>query len=274
MSDQKSCPNCGHTNRASARFCGKCGFDVTTTAAPAAGQPVATSPAQKPAAPSGPASAPPEFCPSCGREVAPGVRFCRYCGADLSAAAALPVQAPPPVAVAPVQAAASTPAKTTTRPDPMPVAPPAQPASSPARVASQPAPQPAQATDAPPAQPAPARKGVSPWLFLLIGAAIGLLLGAGGLWSFQNFVTPQGTDNVVATPAPATEEIAPTEAITGTVAPAESTPITGTAPAEVPPGEAPAPASEGDAPAVDASATLTESVSPDASGVQTGTTEP
>jgi len=61
VSGQVTCPNCGHSLRPEARFCGQCGQAVATQAV----QP-------QPAA-----------CPRCGRPLRPGVRFCGGCGQKL-----------------------------------------------------------------------------------------------------------------------------------------------------------------------------------------------
>ncbi len=67
------CSNCGHDNRAGARFCGDCGASL----AAAASSPV---------------------CPACGKTNRGGVKFCESCGATLAAAVTLPlpVQLVPP----------------------------------------------------------------------------------------------------------------------------------------------------------------------------------
>ncbi len=59
-SEPTSCPNCGNSLRPGARFCGRCGHRIATSA-PA------------------PAPAPP-YCPSCGGPLRPGARFCGACG--------------------------------------------------------------------------------------------------------------------------------------------------------------------------------------------------
>ncbi len=66
------CPNCDHSNKAGARFCGECGASLAAAASKLT-------------------------CPACGFANRRGVRFCEECGADLSAATTLRAQpAPPP----------------------------------------------------------------------------------------------------------------------------------------------------------------------------------
>ena len=55
-----SCPACGHTNDASARFCNSCGLRIDSV------------------------------CPSCGAANAAGSRFCGECGRDMATAASEP----------------------------------------------------------------------------------------------------------------------------------------------------------------------------------------
>ena len=52
-----SCPSCGRTTRAGARFCGECGRPLASR------------------------------CPACGTECEPGTKFCEACGVPLVAAA-------------------------------------------------------------------------------------------------------------------------------------------------------------------------------------------
>lgn len=61
VASQVSCPNCGHSLRPEARFCGRCGQALATQ--PATPQPAA--------------------CSRCGRPLRPGARFCGGCGQRL-----------------------------------------------------------------------------------------------------------------------------------------------------------------------------------------------
>jgi hypothetical protein len=68
----KTCPECGHSNKDAAKFCGACGNKLEPQAP-------STSLDQEPAE---------TVCPVCGSKNRPGVHFCGYCGADLSQVAA------------------------------------------------------------------------------------------------------------------------------------------------------------------------------------------
>lgn len=237
MDEQKICPHCRRSNRATARYCGGCGHDFGVSAPTATDGASAAPGAQKPAA-SPLTSAPPpvqpavkEFCPVCGKETVPGARFCRYCGGDLSAPSTFPA---PAATVSPPPAAAPVPDKTVTRPEPMPSSPPVQTPAGQSR----------------PAPPKAQRRGLPGWLWLITGLVIGLLLGAGGALAYPHLMELQATDDDG--PTPALEEIAPTAAATPAPAPTEETPAESALTVELPtptPQNAPdAGNSEGNAP--------------------------
>lgn len=124
------CPRCGVDNPPGVRFCRMCGYDLRSTAEPAAPPAAQPAPAPAPAAPAAPAPAPAPaappvvaaptaanlHCPRCGTGFNQSMSFCGVCGlpaadiiASASAPAAPPPMAPPPasrpLAAAPVVAA-------------------------------------------------------------------------------------------------------------------------------------------------------------------------
>lgn len=178
MEEQQAvCPSCGHFNRTSARFCGKCGYDmhkaVQPTAASGTVPPIAAaqpSDRSKPVSSSAASTASAkEFCPACGKEVTPGARFCRSCGQDLSGAPVETVSAPPrPVASsAPSKPPAAAPLVTSV----------VEPVGSLNPSAQQP---PIAAADEQTGA-GNARKGIPGWLWLAIGVLVGIMLGAGSV---------------------------------------------------------------------------------------------
>ena len=62
---QQSCPQCGHTVRENAKFCGRCGQPVMKEPSPPHVQ------------------AAPTTCPTCNRPLRPGAKFCGGCGTSL-----------------------------------------------------------------------------------------------------------------------------------------------------------------------------------------------
>jgi ribosomal protein L40E len=195
MEEQQAvCPSCGHFNRTSARFCGKCGYDmhkaVQPTAASGTVPPIA---AAQPPDRSQPVSSSAastasvkEFCPACGKEVTPGARFCRSCGQDLSGAPVETVSAPsrPVASSAPSKPAAAAP----------PVTSAVEPVGSLTPFAQQP---PIAAVDEQTGA-GDVRKGIPGWLWLAIGVLVGIMLGAGSVLALPGIA---GLERHEATPA-------------------------------------------------------------------------
>lgn len=145
------CPNCGFDNRADARFCKQCGYALPSSAPP---------PTPAPAPPPAPSSAPAlplTVCPQCGAPLKAGARFCARCGQ----------------AVSEQPAAASAPAASQyATPQTVPPAPGTAAGPSPTFANST---QPGLAM--PPSAPTRPRRRF-PWLWLLIGGLLCLLLSA------------------------------------------------------------------------------------------------
>ncbi len=271
MADQQQvCPHCGHFNRLGARYCAKCAYDfkpqsaanqAAQAAAPQQEAAQSTAPNTAPANASAPitqvaadasaavvesrsGSTDREYCPSCGKEVTPGVRFCRHCGQDLSTAAiaiAAGAAAPAADGAAPASqpsAAASAVADSQTLPF-----------NRAGRAAPAAVPIAAPAVTLPPVQ----RTGAW-WLTalsgLLLGLVLGAVIGAGmvmalpGLVGLQHNTSDSGmppAESTAATPAPKDDQAAVPAIPSATMsAAATDMPATGMAATATPPADAPA----------------------------------
>lgn len=181
-----ACPLCGSANQRGLRFCVTCGHLLAQSSPPGRGptgttdlsrtvpdQPPRFSSAPPPPTPTPPPIAPvrvvdvgtaaapamQRLCPRCRGASDQGAQFCRFCGASLAEAQAVPIQASPnPIAPAPAPAAPPPPVPAAAL-APAPVPPPAHaPALAPAHA---PAPAPAHAP-APALAPAPAHPAHAP----------------------------------------------------------------------------------------------------------------
>ncbi len=183
------CPQCGGPLAYEERFCPGCGFDTSATPKePAMAEPPAAPPAppEPPAPPAQQADG--QYCPNCGAFVVSGDLFCQDCGYRMTDMVAVATgeevkqetKLPPPV-VPVVEKPMHTP----------PVAAQASP----------PAALPAQPVVSEAGKPQKSRKGILVVLLALLGIAV---LGAGGWYAYQHFLTGPKTE-VAETPVVAEE---------------------------------------------------------------------
>lgn len=94
------CPSCGKELKPNAKFCKYCGTTIATPEPTTEPKPKAVEPV---AIPTEPVQLEPEpvknLCPSCGKELKPNAKFCKYCG--MTIATPEPTTEPEPKAVEP-----------------------------------------------------------------------------------------------------------------------------------------------------------------------------
>ncbi len=66
-----TCPNCGKPLRKGAKFCGSCGFEISSKQSVGAEGEISASTEMK------------DVCPFCGKSVRPGAKFCNSCGREI-----------------------------------------------------------------------------------------------------------------------------------------------------------------------------------------------
>jgi len=66
-----TCPNCGKPLRKGAKFCGSCGYEITSKQSVGAQSDSSASNEMK------------EICPYCGKKIRPGAKFCNSCGREI-----------------------------------------------------------------------------------------------------------------------------------------------------------------------------------------------